>query len=287
MNGVLVTGASGQLGSEIQEESVNYPQYQFVFATKSQLDITNFSLVEQFIITNKISVIINCAAYTQVDKAEEEMENATKINFLAVENLGKLAAKLQLKLIHISTDYVFDGTSAKPYKENDTINPKNTYGITKNKGEQALLNLNAANVFIVRTSWLYSSFGQNFVKTILRISKEKKNISVVSDQIGSPTYANDLANFVLKYLIPHNSSKTEIFHYSNQGKCSWFEFASEIVKLSGSSCKVQPISSAEYKSKAYRPPFSLLSLNYTTHTFKITIPTWQNGLANCLEKLNR
>ena len=225
MINILVTGSNGQLGSSILSLENNFSDYNLLFTDIDDLDLLNFSDVENYIVKNKIEVIINCAAYTNVDKAEDELGIADEINNLAVENLARLAKKFRMKLIHISTDYVFDGNAEKPYFEKDKPNPQSIYGLTKMKGEKAMMCINPVNSLIIRTSWLYSKYGHNFVKTILELSKEKEKISVVSDQIGSPTYANDLAQAILQ-LIPSLKNKgVQIYHYANKGKCSWFDFA--------------------------------------------------------------
>ncbi len=286
MSNLLITGSKGQLGLELRSLEIDFSNYTFFFTDKSNLDITNFEVVSTFISINNITVIINCAAYTNVDKAEDEPVLANKINHLAVENLAKIAKEFSLKLIHISTDYVFDGTSNVPYIEEATTNPQNVYGITKLKGEQALLRINPGNSAIIRTSWLYSNFGKNFVKTILKLSKEKETISVVSDQIGSPTNAQDLAITILKIIPFLKSDGIQLYHYSNIGECSWFQFAEEIVKLSNTSCTVIPTSSSEFNSKAKRPNFSLLNSNKIKQTFNFEIPHWKKSLKICIEIIN-
>jgi len=287
MSNILVTGSKGQLGLELVSLENYFQNYIFFFTDKSNLDITNFNAVSTFVLENNIAIIINCAAYTNVDKAEEERGLANEINYLAVENLAKIATKQQLKLIHISTDYVFDGASKIPYKESDKTNPQNSYGSSKLKGEQALLTINPNNSAIIRTSWLYSNFGKNFVKTILRISKEKDTISVVSDQIGSPTNAHDLATIILK-IVPFLKSKgVQTYHYANAGECSWFQFAEEIVKLAQHNATVLPITSEAFKTPTKRPKFSLLNTEKIQETFQLTIPHWKDSLQYCIERLKK
>ncbi len=284
MDNLLVTGSKGQLGLELRSLESDFSNYTFFFTDKSNLDITNFEAVSTFISINNITVIINCAAYTNVDKAEEETVLANKINHLAVENLAKVSKEHNIKLIHISTDYVFEGISSVPYLETSETNPQNVYGTTKLKGEQVLLSLNPSNSVIIRTSWLYSNFGKNFVKTILKLSKEKENISVVSDQIGSPTNAQDLANTILQIIPLLKSKGAQLYHYSNIGECSWFQFAEEIVKLSNNMCTVAPTSSSEFKSKAKRPNFSLLNTNKIKTTFNVEISDWKKSLKFYIDK---
>lgn len=285
MSNILVTGSNGQLGNELRNLADEFSMYSLFLTDKDTLDITNFKEVEAFVIKNKINVIVNCAAYTNVDKAEDEVEVANNINFEAVKNLAEISKKYQLKLIHISTDYVFEGTSQIPYLENDATNPKNQYGKTKNLGEKAIVQINPANSVIIRTSWLYAVSGHNFVKTMLKLSKERTELTVVNDQIGSPTYAFDLAKTIFLILPKINNQSVEIYHYSNQGVCSWFQFAQEIIVASKRECKVLPVSSNEFNSKAYRPNFSLLNTEKIRNTFQIEIPNWKESLSNCLLKL--
>ena len=283
MINVLITGANGQLGSSLKSVAKIYPNYTYYFTDKNELDITKIEAIEAFVLKNNIQIIINCAAYTNVDKAEDEFKLANEINYLAVENLGRISKKNQLKLIHISTDYVFDGDSEKPYIELDKTNPTNNYGLTKLKGEEALLKLNPQNTLIIRTSWLYSLYGNNFVKTMIKLGKEKDSIKVVSDQIGSPTNAVDLAKAILQ-IIPFVANKdVEIYHYSNGGYCSWFQFAQEIMNILKSNCKVETILSKNYKSKVKRPNFSILNTEKIQNTFNIEIPEWQKSLRNCIQ----
>lgn len=283
---VLITGAKGQLGLELASLESKFPNFIFFFADKSLLNIANFKEVESYISKNKIDVIVNCAAYTNVDKAEDEPEMVNEVNHLAVKNLGEIAKKHHIKLIHISTDYVFDGNSSIPYAETDNTNPKNVYGISKLKGEKALLEINPKNSIIIRTSWLYSEFGNNFVKSILKLSKEKESISVVSDQIGSPTYAKDLATAILKMLPMIQCEGVEIYHYANKGQCSWFQFASAIIELVQHNCEVLPISSELFKSKAKRPKYSLLNTEKIAQVFNLEIPNWEDSLEECIKPPN-
>ncbi|WP_372744399.1 dTDP-4-dehydrorhamnose reductase [Lutibacter sp.] len=285
MSNILVTGSNGQLGNELRNLADEFSMYSLFLTDKDTLDISNFKEVEAFVIKNKINVIVNCAAYTNVDKAEDEVEMANNINFEAVKNLAEISKKYQLKLIHISTDYVFEGTSQIPYLENDPTNPKNQYGKTKNLGEKAMEQINPANSVIIRTSWLYAVSGHNFVKTMLKLSKERTELTVVNDQIGSPTYAFDLAKTIFLILPKINNQSVEIYHYSNQGACSWFQFAQEIIAASKRDCKVLPVSSKEFNSKAYRPNFSLLNTEKIRNTFQIEIPNWKESLNKCLLKL--
>lgn len=286
MSNLLLTGSNGQLGLELAGLENQFPNYTFFLTNKSNLDITNFENVKNFVLKNKIEIIINCAAYTDVDKAEEESDLANEINYLAVKNLAEIVKKKNLKFIHISTDYVFDGTSSFPYSEIDIPNPQNVYGSSKLKGEQALINVNPSNSVIIRISWLYSNFAKNFVKTMLKLSKDKETISVVTDQIGSPTNASDLAKVILQIIPLLKSKGVETYHFSNKGKCSWFQFAEEIIKLSKSECKIVPILSSNFNSKVKRPNFSLLNTKKIQQVFGFEIFYWEKSLKNCIEKLN-
>ena len=284
MFNILVTGSNGQVGSEIKELSSNYA-YNFYFTCKSDLDITNEKAIEAFIAKNTITAIINCAAYTAVDKAESEIQQADKINHQAVFHLASIAKEKNIKLIHISTDYVFDGTNYKPYDETDTTNPQSVYGQTKLDGEKALQLLNPENSIIIRTSWVYSSYGNNFVKTMLRLGKERESLGVIYDQVGTPTYAKDLAKSILDILPKINNKKIEIYNYSNEGVCSWYDFAKEIMKMAKLTCKVNPIETKEYPTPAKRPHYSLLSKSKIKQTFELSIPHWKSSLEHCLKQI--
>ncbi len=281
---ILITGANGQLGSEIKELSQDY-NYNFFFASKNDLDISNKKDLVNFIEKNKINTIINCAAYTAVDKAEDDKENADKINHLAVKYLAQISKDKNIKLIHISTDYVFDGENYKPYIEEDKTNPQGIYGKTKLDGENAIRQINPPNSVIIRTSWVYSYYRNNFVKTMLRLGKEKETLGVIFDQIGSPTYAKDLACTILDILPKVNNTKVEILNYSNEGVLSWFDFAKEIMKMAKLDCKIKPIETSEYPTPAKRPHFSLLNKSKIKNMFDIEVPYWKDGLDDCLKRL--
>lgn len=284
MANILVTGANGQLGSELRKAGFSALDEVF-FTDVAELDITDYAAVEKFVKDNEIDTIINCAAYTAVDKAEDEPELAEKINTQAVANLAKAAAKEDCLLIHISTDYVFDGTASEPYSEKAKTCPVSVYGRTKLAGEQAILKSGCFYI-IIRTAWLYSSFGNNFVKTILRLAGERKEISVVSDQVGTPTYAEDLAKAIVA--IMENEERIEhegIYHFSNEGVCSWYDFAVEIVKLGKKDCKVLPVTTAEYPAKTRRPAYSVLDKTKIKHTFGIEIPEWKESLEKMMKEL--
>lgn len=281
---ILVTGSNGQVGSEIKELSSNY-NYNFFFTTRDDIDITSKDSIKEFCQTNSINVIINCAAYTAVDKAQSDIENADLVNRKAVKKLSIVAKELNIKLIHISTDYVFDGKNFKPYVEEFQTNPQSVYGKTKLDGENELININPINSIIIRTSWVYSYYGNNFVKTMLRLGKEKKELGVIFDQIGTPTYAKDLAKTILDIVPQIENSKVEIYNYSNEGVLSWYDFAKEIMKMAKLNCKINPIETYQYPTPAKRPHFSLLNKSKIKSKFNLEIPYWKDGLDDCLKRL--
>ena len=279
---ILITGCNGQLGSELRALAVNFKYYSFLFTDFQDLDITNHNDVSLFVQTKKVNVIINCAAYTAVDKAESEPELADAINHLAVENLAKIAKQNKIKLIHISTDYVFDGLSCKPYVEKDVPNPKSVYGQTKLSGELAMQHINPINSIIIRTSWVYSKFGNNFVKTMLRLAKTRKEIHVVADQIGSPTNAGDLAKAILKIIPKINNKTVEVFHYSNDGVCSWYDFATAIFEITNTQILVKAIDTFQYPRPAKRPQVSLLNKKKIKAVYGLKIESWYLSLIKTL-----
>lgn len=282
---ILITGSKGQLGSELRQLSSLYAQYKFYFTDKEILDITNKSALEIYCKKNSINIIINCAAYTAVDKAEEDKQNADKINHLAVKYMAEISKELDISLIHISTDYVFSGKSFIPYKEDDKLDPQSIYGKTKLDGESSLKKINPKNSIIIRTSWVYSSFGNNFVKTMLRLGTDKDKLGVIFDQVGTPTFAKDLAKAILDIISQIKSTKTEIFHYSNEGVCSWYDFAKTIFEISNIECKINPIETKEYPTPATRPHYSLLNKAKIKNTFNLEIPYWKDSLKECLNVL--
>ena len=281
---VLVTGSNGQLGSEIKELSSNY-NYNFFFTTRDDIDITSKDSIKEFCQTNSINVIINCAAYTAVDKAESDEINADLVNRKAVKKLSIVAKELNIKLIHISADYVFDGKNFKPYAEEFQTNPQSVYGKTKLDGENELLDINPLNSIIIRTSWVYSYYGNNFVKTMLRLGKEKEELGVIFDQVGTPTYAKDLAITILDIIPQIDNQKVEIYNYSNEGVLSWYDFAKEIMKMAKLNCKINPIETYQYPTPAKRPHFSLLNKSKIKSKFNLQIPYWKDGLDDCLKRL--
>ncbi len=281
---ILVTGSNGQLGSEIKELSQNY-SYNFFFTDRNNIDITSKDDIRKFCQTNSINVIINCAAYTAVDKAQSDIENADLVNRKAVKKLSIVAKELNIKLIHISTDYVFDGKNFKPYVEEFQTNPQSVYGKTKLDGENEMRDINPLNSIIIRTSWVYSYYGNNFVKTMLRLGKEKEELGVIFDQVGTPTYAKDLAITILDIIPQIENSKVEIYNYSNEGVLSWYDFAKEIMKMAKLNCKINPIETYQYPTPAKRPHFSLLNKSKIKSKFNLEIPYWKDGLDDCLKRL--
>ena len=293
---ILVTGKNGQLGHSIQkivsEDSSNNSQNKngFIFVGRNELDLSSEdNIANYFNGKGKFDIIINCAAYTAVDKAEEEQTLANQVNHLAVAQLAQIAKNQQAKLIHISTDYVFDGESDNPYTETDVTNPINVYGKTKLAGEKALQEIMPTDAIIIRTSWVYSEFGNNFVKTMLRLGKERDEISVVSDQIGSPTYATDLAEAILD-IIQNKAFKeagqtTQIYHYSNEGEISWYEFAEEIFKIAKIDCKVNPITTNQYPTPANRPRNTVINKGKIAKSFNVKISDWRKSLQACIKNI--
>lgn len=285
---VLVTGANGQLGSELFKLSPFYEDFDFTFVTRNDFDLSDINALNAWFTDKSFAAIINCGAYTAVDKAESDTDLATAINVSAVEALALIAKEKNITLIHISTDYVFAGDNFKPYVETDPTAPHGVYGQTKLDGEIALLAINPDNSAIIRTSWVYSEFGNNFVKTMLRLGKDRTELGVIYDQIGSPTYARDLAAAILA-MIGHPTGLahkgTEIYHFSNEGVCSWYDFAKAIFELSGITCHVKPIETKDYPTPAKRPHYSLLNKAKIKTHFDLNIPYWKDSLRDCLEAL--
>ena len=282
---ILVTGANGQVGNEFQQLENQYTSYKFLFVTKIELSITDENAVEAFFKKNKIAVCINCAAYTAVDKAEQEKELATETNATAVGYLAKTCKANEVLFIHISTDYVFDGTATIPYQTNDKTNPVNFYGSTKLEGEIKAIKENAATI-IIRTAWVYSMFGNNFVKTMMRLMKERASIGVVNDQRGAPTYAADLAVAIMKIIATVNPTPG-IYHYTNTGNISWFDFAKEIAETIQTKCVVNSITTAQFPTPAARPAYSVLDTKKIEDSFQIQIADWKKSLHKCISIINQ
>lgn len=283
---ILVTGANGQVGSELRELSVHFPEFQFLFTGKGDLPIQEKDKVLDFFQAHQVAYCINCAAYTAVDKAESERELAFLINATGAANLAEVCRITKARLVHISTDYVYDGSRDTPQLEDAPVNPINVYGHSKLEGERLVQENNPESV-IIRTSWVYSRFGKNFVKTMLRLFKEKDELNVVADQLGSPTYAADLAATTLRF-INHWIAGNElngIFNYANTGVTSWFELADYLRELTGSSCKIHPVTSVQYPTPARRPSYSVLDTTKIRTALGIEIPYWKKSVSLCVEKL--
>jgi len=268
---ILVTGSKGQLGTMLKPLLA-----EAIFVDVDELDICDAAAVRGFVKARGVTAVVNCAAYTAVDAAEDDAEVAERVNVLGVRNLAEAVGKI----VHISTDYVFDGTAQRPYSEEDAPSPTSVYGVTKLRGEQAALEA-GQTVAVIRTSWLYSPYGKNFFKTMLRLGAERESISVVSDQVGSPTYAGDFAGAIVAVLRGMTEGSREIYHYSNEGVCSWCDFASEIMRQAKLPCRVLPIATVDYPTKARRPAYSVLSKEKIKRDFGLTVPDWCDGLARC------
>lgn len=280
---IVIVGANGQLGKEFQQLSEKYADHAFFFFDRNALDIANEEQVQRKVQEIKPDFLINCAAYTAVDKAEEDVAAAFAINADGVRYLARACAASGAKFIHVSTDYVFDGNASEPYKEEHSVNPANVYGQSKLQGEEEALKNNKETI-VIRTAWVYSVHGNNFVKTMLRLMKTRPEINVVSDQLGTPTYAADIAAAVLQ-IIDSGKWKEGIYHFSNEGIISWYEFANAIKELSGSPCLVHPIPTTQYPTPAKRPAYSVLDKTKIRQTFGIEIKPWKESLKECLAKM--
>ena len=283
MKNVLVTGAEGQLGSSLKKIAGNFPQYNFIYTDKDNLDICNEQELKTFFENNSLYCVLHFAAYTAVDKAEEEESLAEKINSEASLNIAKICAKHKARLVYISTDYVFEGKDCKPHSPQDITNPLSVYGKTKLKGEENCLKNNPLT-FVIRTSWLYSEFKSNFVKTMINLSQTKEELNVIYDQIGSPTYARDLAEFSIRVIEHINTNR--ILHFSNQGVCSWYDFARKAIELWGEKqIRINPILTSQYHTKATRPKFSVFDKSESEKLLDIKIPHWEESLKECIKEL--
>ena len=281
---ILVTGGDGQLGSALRLASAE-SHHRYIFTDIGELDITSAEAVKELFSREKIDIVVNCAAYTAVDLAEEQEDTADKINHKAAALLAEVCAQHNATLIHISTDYIFSGDSRRAYTEDDTPAPLNAYGRTKLSGERAVTKSGCKSI-ILRTSWLYSEFGKNFVKTMRNLTATHKEIKVVADQFGTPTYAGDLAEAIVQIIENKKYDKCGVYNYSNCGECSWYDFAVEIARESGNdNCKITPCTTADYPTKAMRPRYSVLDKSKFVATFGIKIPAWQESLAECIKKL--
>ena len=284
MKKILVTGCNGQLGSSLRREIDNDPDIEAVYTDYDTLDITNREAVERFLSDHRFDIIVNCAAYTAVDKAESDEILASALNTGAVGNLGEAAVKTGAKVIHISTDYVFSGQGFRPYEENDEPYPQSIYGRTKLEGE-GLLTSFCSNAMIISTAWLYSEFGKNFVKTMLDLAETRPEINVVADQIGTPTYAGDLAS-AIHTIIKHEKWIPGIYHFTDEGVASWYDFTKAIFEMAGKEVKVNPIPTSAYPTPAKRPLYSVLSKSKIKNTYGIDIPYWRDSLRKCLINLD-
>lgn len=280
---ILITGANGQLGTEMRNVSAGSKD-KYIFTDVAELDITDAVAVDRFVASEKLDVIVNCAAYTNVDKAEDDEQAADLINHKAVAILATTAAKYGATLIHISTDYVFDGSSTIPYRENNATSPIGAYGRTKLSGERAVIE-SGCRYLIFRTAWLYSPYGKNFMKTMIKLTAEKDNINVVFDQVGTPTSAADLAALIYVVITDRMLDRQGIYHFSNEGVCSWYDFAVEVRDLCGNICDIRPCHSNEFPSKVERPHYSVLDKTKVKNTFGAAVPYWKDSLKECIQKL--
>jgi dTDP-4-dehydrorhamnose reductase len=283
MTTILITGSRGQLGNEMQQTAVRFPAFRFIYTDVEDLDICDKAALDAFVKANVVDVIVNCAAYTAVDKAEDDVELCYKINAEAVRNIGEVAHQNGLKVVHVSTDYVFDGTNYVPYSEDQAVSPNTVYGKSKLAGEQALMET-CGQAAILRTAWLYSSFGNNFVKTMIKLGTERDSLNVIFDQIGTPTYAADLADTILK-MLSHATFVPGMYHFSDEGVCSWYDFTKTIHRIAGITCDVRPIETKDYPARTPRPHYSVLNKAKIKATYGITIPHWEESLQRCMKIL--
>ena len=284
MTTILITGSKGQLGNEMQQAAVRFPAFNYIYTDVAELDICDKSALDAFVKANNVNVIVNCAAYTAVDKAEDDVELCYKINRDAVRNIAEVANDNKVKVVHVSTDYVFDGTNYLPYTEDMPVCPATVYGKSKLEGEQALLE-NCKESVILRTAWLYSSFGNNFVKTMIKLGTERDSLGVIFDQVGTPTYAADLADAILQ-LLSNETFVPGIYHFSDEGVCSWYDFTKTIHRMANITCDVKPIETKDYPARTPRPHFSVLNKGKIKSTYGISIPHWEVSLEKCIGLLH-
>lgn len=284
MTTILITGSNGQLGNEMQQAAVRFPDFNYIYTDVAELDICDKSALDAFVKANNVNVIVNCAAYTAVDKAEDDVELCYKINRDAVRNIAEVATENKVKVVHVSTDYVFDGTNYLPYTEDMPVCPATVYGKSKLEGEQALLE-NCKESVILRTAWLYSSFGNNFVKTMIKLGTERDSLGVIFDQVGTPTYAADLADAILQ-LLRNETFVPGIYHFSDEGVCSWYDFTKTIHRMANITCDVKPIEAKDYPARTPRPHFSVLNKGKIKSTYGISIPHWEVSLEKCIGLLH-
>ena len=284
MTTILITGSNGQLGNEMQQAAVRFPNFNYIYTDVAELDICDKGALGAFVKANNVNVIVNCAAYTAVDKAEDDVELCYKINRDAVRNIAEVATENKVKVVHVSTDYVFDGTNYLPYTEDMPVCPATVYGKSKLEGEQALLE-NCKESVILRTAWLYSSFGNNFVKTMMKLGTERDSLGVIFDQVGTPTYAADLADAIMQ-LISSETFVPGIYHFSDEGVCSWYDFTKTIHRMANITCDVKPIETKDYPARTPRPHFSVLNKGKIKSTYGISIPHWEVSLEKCIGLLH-
>jgi len=284
MTTILITGSNGQLGNEMQQAAVRFPNFNYIYTDVAELDICDKGALDAFVKANNVNVIVNCAAYTAVDKAEDDVELCYKINRDAVRNIAEVATENKVKVVHVSTDYVFDGTNYLPYTEDMPVCPATVYGKSKLEGEQALLE-NCKESVILRTAWLYSSFGNNFVKTMMKLGTERDSLGVIFDQVGTPTYAADLADAIMQ-LISSETFVPGIYHFSDEGVCSWYDFTKTIHRMANITCDVKPIETKDYPARTPRPHFSVLNKGKIKSTYGISIPHWEVSLEKCIGLLH-
>ena len=284
MTTILITGSNGQLGNEMQQAAVRFPDFNYIYTDVAELDICDKGALDAFVKANNVNVIVNCAAYTAVDKAEDDVELCYKINRDAVRNIAEVATENKVKVVHVSTDYVFDGTNYLPYTEDMPVCPATVYGKSKLEGEQALLE-NCKESVILRTAWLYSSFGNNFVKTMIKLGTERDSLGVIFDQVGTPTYAADLADAILQ-LLSNKTFVPGIYHFSDEGVCSWYDFTKTIHRMANITCDVKPIETKDYPARTPRPHFSVLNKGKIKSTYGISIPHWEVSLEKCIGLLH-
>ena len=285
MTTILITGSNGQLGNEMQQASTRFPAFNYIYTDVEDLDICDKNALDRYVKVNHVNIIVNCAAYTAVDKAEDDEALCYKINTDAVRNIGEVANENGLKVVHISTDYVFDGTNYLPYTEDQQVCPSSVYGKSKLAGENALFET-CNQVVIIRTAWLYSSFGNNFVKTMMKLGIERESLNVIFDQIGTPTYAADLANTILM-IISHEQFIPGIYHFSDEGVCSWYDFTKSIHRIADITCNVHPIETKDYPVRTPRPYYSVLNKAKIKSTYGIVIPHWEESLVKCIKILKQ
>lgn len=284
MTTILITGSNGQLGNEMQQAAVRFPDFNYIYTDVAELDICDKGALDAFVKANNVNVIVNCAAYTAVDKAEDDVELCYKINRDAVRNIAEVASDNKVKVVHVSTDYVFDGTNYLPYTEDMPVCPATVYGKSKLEGEQVLLE-NCKESVILRTAWLYSSFGNNFVKTMMKLGTERDSLGVIFDQVGTPTYAADLADAILQ-LLSNKTFVPGIYHFSDEGVCSWYDFTKTIHRMANITCDVKPIETKDYPARTPRPHFSVLNKGKIKSTYGISIPHWEVSLEKCVQLIH-